>query len=167
MLVLNGGNFMAHRIGDSQSGGLPTNTMRNINGDWNLSSLTVNDTNAVFRQYRPTGSTTNDSGVTLICGSGTSAVSETDYQLGNAFDDTEFTSTGSINFSNGKLTITGTFINVSGMDKTITEIGVIFHWKFSTSMSNDYLIARVLVPSRTVGAGETATFTYEVDFTNV
>lgn len=166
MVVLNGGNYMAHRMGDAQSGGMPANTIRDINGDWNSSGITVNDTNAVFNAYRPTGSTANVSGVTMICGEGTTAVSANDYQLGNAFDDTEFTSTGSINFSNGKLTITATFINISGMDKTITEIGVIFHWKFSGSVSNDYLVARVLVPSRTVGAGETATFTYEVDFTN-
>ena len=167
MLVLNGGNFMAHRVGNSQSSGMPINTVRNINGDWNSTGITTNDTNAVFSAYRPTGSTANSSGVTMICGSGTSAVSKTDYQLGNAFDDTEFTSTGSINFTGGKLTITGTFVNVSGTDKTITEIGIIFHWKFSSSVSNDYLVARVLVPSRTVSAGGTATFTYEVDFTNV
>lgn len=167
MIVLNGGNFMAHRIGNSQSGGMPINSMRDVNGDWNSSGLTVNDTNAIFNAYRPTGSTSNISGVTMVCGEGTSAVSETDYQLGNAFDDTEFTSTGSLNFSNGKLTITATFINVSGMDKTITEIGVIFHWKISSSVAYNYLVARVLVPSRTVSAGDTATFTYEVDFTNV
>ena len=131
MIVLNGGNFMAHRIGDSQSDGMPINSMRDVNGDWNSSSLTVNGGSAVFNAYRPTGSTLNTSGVTMVCGEGTGAVSETDYQLGNAFDDTEFTSTGELNFSGGKMTITATFINVSGMDKTITEIGIIFHWKIS------------------------------------
>lgn len=167
MVVLNGGNFIGCKITSSQTGNVPINTMRDINGDWNSSALQTNDSNAVFNTYRATGSTANASGVTMICGSGESAVSPNDYQLGNAFDDTEFTSTGSINFSSGKMTITATFINISGVDKTVSEIGIIFHWKYTSSVAYDYLIARILVPSRTVGAGETATFTYEVDFTNV
>ena len=166
MLLKNGGNFIGGKI--TYSGGTaPANTMRNINGEWNAANYFGFDNSAIMSTYRPTGSTSSSSGVTLICGSGTSGITIDDYQLGNAYDDTEFSSTGSINSANGILTITATFNNISGMSKTITEIGVLWHWRYSSSIINDYLIARVKVPARTVENGATATFTYEIDFASV
>ena len=164
MLLMNGGNYIAKKIVDHNTL-LPSNTLRDINGNWN-GNWTL-DNSAELVGYRPTGSTSNSSGVSLICGSGTGDVTVSDYQLGNAYDDTEFTSTGSINASNGVLTITATFLNISGMSKTITEIGVLWHWKYSSSIINDFLLARVKVPERTVESGATATFTYQIDFANV
>lgn len=165
MLLRNGGNFIGGKL-TYHNNALPSNTLRDINGDWNLTNVAF-DNSAVMPSYRPTGSTSSQSGVTLICGNGTSDVAVDDYQLGNAYDDTEFTSTGSINSANGIMTITATFNNISGMSKTITEIGVLWHWYYGRTGEWDYLIARIKVPERTVENGATATFTYEIDFANV
>lgn len=165
MLLKNGGNFIGGKL-TYHNNTLPSNILRDINGNWNATNLAFDNT-AVMPSYRPTGSTDYSSGVTLICGSGTGNITVDDYQLGNAYDDTEFSSTGSINSANGIMTITATFNNISGMSKTITEIGVLWHWRFSNSVINDYLIARIKVPERTVENGATATFTYEIDFAGV
>ena len=164
MILMNGGNFIAKRI-LNQGIQLSNNELRDINGNWN-SGWTV-DASFELREYRATGSTAGNSGVRLICGSGTSDISVNDYQLGNAYDDTEFTSTGSINASNGVFTITATFLNVSGVAKTITEIGVLWFWRYSSTSTAYYLLARMKVPERVVENGATATFTYEMDFANV
>ena len=87
MIVLNGGNFIVHRITDYNTT-LPANTLRNINGNWNSTGLSTYDSTAALRSYRPTSSTDSASGVSLICGCGTNDVSVNDYQLDNGYDST-------------------------------------------------------------------------------
>lgn len=158
MINLNGGRFICAKVNGTDLG---AGTITKIDGTTNSSSIAVGNT-VKFNTYRM-GESGSSGGVWLKAGSGNTAPTINDYDLANPYTDVDVTSTGSLNDANGKITVTGTLLNQTGQEITINEIGVFFHMYVSSSISYNCMIARVLVPTRTVGAGESATFTYEID----
>lgn len=150
MITTNGAKILLAMILKST---LAVGDLTDINGDTN--SGTLNSTGFSFSNMASSSS----AGVRMYFGAGDTAEQESDYALDDAISSSTNGSCGKI--GNDKWYCTATYANTSQSPVTIKEIGVA---EFRYSNSKNYLIARKVVPARTLAAGETATFTFTLDF---
>ena len=149
MITNNGGIHIARRLTTSS---IEANKIRKIDGTYFNNTINIGSTYMSPYISQPDTSHSS-SGVYLIIGSGNTDVSPTDYCLANAYDDSEVSSTGNVNASTGKITVTGTFINTSGGLITIRELGLCMFYRVSSTSYFSALFARVLVPERILENG--------------
>ena len=109
----------------------------------------------------------NDKGACMILGVGDAEPQKTDYFLDetevDGVDISEAVPCISANksiTSNGNIVFTATYQNTSNNAYTIKEIGIIQQ----TYTAAVYLVARTLIPPRTIQPNETVTFSYVVEF---
>ena len=102
-------------------------------------------------------------GVFMRLGTGTTAPSKSDYTLENIISNADMnTSTAVVGISsNGSKVYTYTFQNTTNAPITVTEVGLYLRGK-SSNYSLCVLLTRDVIDPEEVGAGKTATFTYEL-----
>lgn len=106
-------------------------------------------------------SSTNPSYYSLAIGEGTNEPQKSDYSM-QEITNARVRKSDTITVSytpDGNPTLTRTFTSVSSEDVTITELGI-----YLVVNGYVYLVARKLIPPRTLTPGETATFSYEIAF---
>lgn len=151
MITTNGANILiAMILKDS----VPANKVKDITGAVMTTSISITALNFT-RKYVPGSS----SGVMMHFGSGTTDASNDDYCLADDLGITPATVTAGKN--GNKWYVNAILTNTGSSAITINEIGVTAG---TQSNSKEYLIARKVVPTRTVAVGETATFTFTLDF---
>lgn len=108
-------------------------------------------------------STVTSGGVFMRLGTGTTAPSKSDYTLENIISNADMnTSTSVVGISpNGSKVYTYTFQNTTNAPITVTEVGLYLRGK-SSYYSLCILLTREVIDPKEVGAGKTATFTYEL-----
>lgn len=148
MITTNGVNILLAMI---LKGNVAVDSVTDITGAQNASAISYSALS--FAKMLGTSS-----GVKMYFGASDKAESPDDYVL----DDPVISSTnGTCGKSADKWFVTTTFTNNGSDPLTIKEIGVTAGLQ---SNSKEYLIARKVVPARTVAVGETATFTFTLDF---
>lgn len=109
----------------------------------------------------------NQRGIKMRLGVGTAAPTLSDYDLADRLvsgvDINILVTCSSISVSttsNGAVIYTAVFLNTDSISYTIREIGL-----FVTPYGEDKmaLLARKVIPARTVASGETVTFSYEIN----
>ena len=150
MITTNGANILLAFI---LKGNVAADSVTDITGAQNASSISISAL-SLAKMFVPSSS----SGVKMYFGASDKAESPDDYVL----DDPVISSTnGTCGKSADKWFVTTTFTNNGSDPLVIKEIGVTAG---TQSNNKEYLIARKVVPARTVAVGETATFTFTLDF---
>ena len=134
----------------------PANTYRDING--NLWNNTVSTSVVRINLFDPSR------GISVMVGTGDSTPSFNDYALdstdvgGVDINTLVSITNGTITFDGmGQYNITFTITNTSNQDVTIKEVGIIEN---GSSGALKMMIARNVIPAKTLAPSDTVTFTY-------
>ena len=133
-----------------------TDTLKDINGEWNAVNVSYNNLNSTI--YKT--SETSNSGFRLLYGSGDTPESTADYKLDEPLGIMGVS--GSCGYGSGNYIVTGTGINTGETAITIKEIGMAAVLQDNQG-AQAFLVARKVIPPRTVQPNETFTFSMSLD----
>ena len=118
---------------------------------------------SVVNDYRNSivASATNPQYYSMAIGSGTSEPQKSDYSMQEITSQyVSKSNLTSVSYTpDGNVVFTRTFTNITNDNVTITELGI-----YLVVSSYVFLVARKLIPSRTIQPNETVTFSYVVEF---
>lgn len=127
-------------------------------------SSTVKDNNYAYSRYN---------GMVLFVGTGDTPVTAEDYCLAEA-KELSVTGASCVHSSNEKTAITRTFVNETGEDVTIKEVGAyIFFTGYGNTGNGSYNYPVVMIGRKvldepvTMAVGDSYTFTYIIDMSNI
>ena len=133
-----------------------TDTLKDINGEWNAVNVSHNNLNTTT--YKTAAS--NNSGFRLLYGGGDAPESTADYKLDEPLGIMGVS--GTCGYGSGNYIVTGTAINTGESAITIKEIGMAAVLQDNQG-GQAFLVARKVIPPRTVQPNETFTFSMSLD----
>jgi hypothetical protein len=174
MLTKNAKRFILHSLMESNSKGNSAPVPKSGIQLTNDSGTTITtDTTAVViasfinaLNHIAVAVSTYEYGVTYIrCGTGTTEVTEDDYELEAEATGLTCDSVVTAIGSNNTKTYTATFSNTTDADIVVTEIGFFVNNAYSGNKYDNFLLDRIILDTPiTIPAGESKPITYEIGF---